>query len=86
VRRHRFEPAALVLGLVLLFLSTAFILDACRVWDLSRPDRTVPMAAGGIALAALTGIVTQAVRTVRSLRARRRNRARPASGSSPGAF
>ena len=29
MRRHRFEPAALVIGLVLLTLTTFFVLDAC---------------------------------------------------------
>jgi cytochrome oxidase assembly protein ShyY1 len=37
VRRHRFEPAALVMGLVLITLAVFFLLDASGVWDLSRP-------------------------------------------------
>jgi hypothetical protein len=77
VRRHRFEPAALVLGLVLVTLATFFVLDACRVWDLSALDLSVPIAGGGLALAAATAILTQGVRTVRDLRARRR---RPPAG------
>ncbi len=80
MRRHRFEPAALVMGLVLLFMSTAFVLDSCGVWNLSYPRRSVPMAVAGIALAAATAILTQGVRFVRSLRARRRAREHPAPG------
>jgi hypothetical protein len=76
VKRHRFEPAALVMGLVLLTLSVFFVLDACRVWDLSRPRVTVPIAAGGLVLAAVTAILTQGVRTVRGLRAARSRRSR----------
>lgn len=72
MRRHRFEPAALVMGLVLLTLMTFFILDVCGVWDLSRPRRTVPIAGSGLALAAATAIVTQVVRTVRGHRPRPR--------------
>ena len=72
MRRHRFEPAALVMGLVLLALTTFFVLDVCHVWDLSRPRRTVPIAGGGLALAAATAIVTQVVRTVRGHRRRSR--------------
>jgi hypothetical protein len=74
VRRHRFEPAALVMGLVLLTLATFFVLDACGVWDLSAPERSVPIAGGGLVLAAATAILTQGVRTVRGLRARRNRR------------
>jgi hypothetical protein len=76
VKRHRFEPAALVMGLVLLTLAVFFILDVCGAWDLSEPHRTVPVAGGGLLLVAATAIVTQAVRIVRGLRARRRQRAR----------
>ncbi|MFC4032905.1 hypothetical protein ACFO3J_15605 [Streptomyces polygonati] len=71
MRRHRFEPGALVMGLVLLAVMTAFVLDACGVWDLSDPHRSVPIAGTGLALAAVTAIVTQGVRSVRG-RARRR--------------
>jgi len=71
MRRHRFEPAALVMGLVLLAVMTAFILDVCGVWDLSDTDRSIPIAGSGLALAAATAVLTQGVRSVRS-RARRR--------------
>jgi hypothetical protein len=71
MRRHRFEPAALMMGLVLLAIMTAFILDACGVWDLSNPDRSAPVAGFGLAAVAVTAIVTQGVRSARG-RARRR--------------
>jgi hypothetical protein len=81
MRRHRFEPAALVMGLVLIGLTVAFVLDACRVWDLSRPEETVPMAGGGLLLVAATAVVTQGVRLVRARRERRRQRAAEGPGS-----
>jgi hypothetical protein len=71
VKRHRFEPAALVMGLVLMTLTVFFLLDAGGVWEL-RPSTAGPLAAGGLALAAVSGIVTQAARTVRARRGRRR--------------
>ncbi|MFG1808868.1 hypothetical protein [Streptomyces sp. NPDC049040] len=70
MRRHRFEPAALVMGLVLLSLTVFFLLDAGGVWHL-RPAEAGPLAVGGLALAAAAGILTQAVRSVRARRARR---------------
>ncbi len=76
MRRHRFEPAALVMGLVLLGLATSFVLDACGVWDLGHPRRTAPAVGGGLLLVAATAIVTQAARTARSRRERRRTRSR----------
>lgn len=71
MRRHRFEPAALVMGLVLFTLMTCFILDVCQVWDL-RPSRSVPLVAGGLLLTVATAIVTQVVRAVRGRRTRQR--------------
>jgi hypothetical protein len=71
MKRHRFEPAALVMGLVLIALSASFLLDAAGVWDLSDRNRTIPLAATGFALVAVTAVVTQAVRTARSVRKRR---------------
>lgn len=68
--RHRFEPASLVFGLVLLGLTAAFALDAAGAVHLP-PHRSVPLAAAGLLLAAATGIVTQAVRSVRGRRGRR---------------
>ena len=71
MRRHRFEPAALVMGLVLITLTVFFLLDAGGVWHL-RPSTAGPLAAGGLVLAAAAGILTQAARTVRARRTRRR--------------
>ncbi|MEV6005444.1 hypothetical protein AB0M29_01400 [Streptomyces sp. NPDC051976] len=70
MRRHRFEPASLVFGLVLLGLTTAFALDAAGTVHLP-PRHAVPLIAAGLLLSAATGIVTQAVRSVRGRRARR---------------
>ncbi|WP_433891896.1 hypothetical protein [Streptomyces sp. CA-111067] len=75
MRRHRFEPAALVMGLVLLTLAVFFFLDAGQVWHLDV-HRSVPIVIGGLALAVLTAIVTQVARSVRDLRARRRQQSR----------
>lgn len=74
MRRHRFEPASLVMGLVLLALATSFVLDACGVWNLGHPRRTAPVAAGGLLLVAATAVVTQVVRAARAGRERRRTR------------
>ncbi|MFF7156656.1 hypothetical protein [Streptomyces sp. NPDC008139] len=71
MRRHRFEPAVLVMGLVLLWLTACFILDACQVWDL-RPEYSVPLVVSGLALTVATAVVTQVVRAVRGRRKRRR--------------
>lgn len=71
MRRHRFEPAALVMGLVLLTLTTFFVLDACQVWDL-RPRRSVPIVAGGLLLTMATVVATQVTRAVRGRRERQR--------------
>ncbi|CAG6391569.1 hypothetical protein NMG29_22415 [Streptomyces cocklensis] len=71
MRRHRFEPAALVMGLVLITLTVFFLLDAGGVWDL-HPWTAGALAFGGLVLAAAAGIVTQAARTVRARRERRR--------------
>jgi hypothetical protein len=71
VKRHRFEPASLVMGLVLIALMTAFILDACRVWEL-KPGRSVPMVISCLLLVVATVVVTQVVRAVRGRRTRRR--------------
>ncbi|MEU6851434.1 hypothetical protein ABZ901_16100 [Actinacidiphila alni] len=71
MRKHRFEPAVLVMGLVLLTLMVCFILDVCRVWDL-RPGRSVPLVVGGLLVAVATAILTQVVRAVRGRRTRPR--------------
>lgn len=65
MRRHRFEPAALVMGLALCTLAVFFLLDAGGVWHLTWHTAAF-LAAGGLVLAAATGVLTQAVRTVRA--------------------
>lgn len=72
MRRHRFEPAALAMGLVLLGLTAAFLLDALGVWDLSDPRHSARLVGPGLAFAAGTAVLTQAVRSVRRRLARRR--------------
>jgi len=72
VRRHRFEPAVLVTGLVLLSVSAGFGLDAGGVWDLSAPRRSVLLVGGALAVAATVAVVTQVARSVRGRRTRRR--------------
>jgi hypothetical protein len=52
VKRHGFRPAALVMGLVLLALAAAFLLDASGAWDLA-PRLSLPLAAGGLTIAAV---------------------------------
>jgi hypothetical protein len=59
------------MGLVLITLTVFFLLDAGGVWHL-RPWTAGPLAVSGLVLAAVAGIVTQAARTVRARRARRR--------------
>jgi hypothetical protein len=66
VRRHRFEPAALVGGLVLLGLAACFLLDAQGALDLSRPARGVRLVGAGLVLTVATAAVTQTVRAVRA--------------------
>ncbi|WP_037912464.1 hypothetical protein [Actinacidiphila yeochonensis] len=72
MRRHRFEPAALVGGLVLLVLAACFLLDAAGALDLSRPSRSLRLVGGGLLLTVLTAGVTQTVRSVRGRPGRRR--------------
>lgn len=70
MKRHRFEPAALVMGLALVTLSVLFLLDACQVWHMGRETATTA-AGAGLGAAAATGVLTQAARFVRARRARR---------------
>jgi hypothetical protein len=71
VKRHRFEPTALVMGLVLVGLAVAFFLDVAGVGNLSDPHLSIPVAGTCLGLVVATGVVTQGVRTVRALRRRR---------------
>ncbi|MER5778669.1 hypothetical protein ABT144_31170 [Streptomyces sp. NPDC002039] len=61
MRRHEFQPGRLIAGLVLLTAGTLRLLDAAGEVDLPWLA-VVPMAAGGLALAAVVGVVTYAVR------------------------
>ncbi|MCY0917520.1 MULTISPECIES: hypothetical protein [unclassified Streptomyces] len=61
MRRHEFQPGRLIAGLVLLAAGTLCLLDAAGEVDLPW-FAVVPMAAGGLALAAVVGVVTYAVR------------------------
>jgi uncharacterized membrane protein len=61
VRRHEFQPGRLLAGLVLTAVGVLYLLDAAGETDL-RWYLVAPMAFGGLALAALVGLVTYAVR------------------------
>ncbi|MEU7551336.1 hypothetical protein AB0B01_03055 [Streptomyces sp. NPDC044571] len=61
MRRHEFQPGRLLAGLVLLAAGVLYLLDATGEADLPW-FLVVPMAAGGLALSALVGMVTYAVR------------------------
>lgn len=61
MKRHGFEPSSLVMGLVLLGLAAAFLLDAAGSWD-PTVCATVALAGGGLAFAAVASVVTRLVR------------------------
>ncbi|MET9882165.1 hypothetical protein ABZZ20_03225 [Streptomyces sp. NPDC006430] len=61
MRRHEFQPGRLLAGLVLLTAGVLYLLDATGEADLPW-FLVVPMAMGGLCLAALVGMVTYAVR------------------------
>lgn len=71
-RRRRFEPAALVAGLVFLAVAAGFGCDAAGAWH-PAPLLTLPVVVGGLLL---TGVV----RAVTALR--RRNAPLPTGGLS----
>jgi hypothetical protein len=48
-------------GLILLALAVAFLADASGAWRLT-PQRAAPLVAGGLAMAAVTGLVGRSVR------------------------
>lgn len=70
MKRHRFEPAALVMGLVLATLAVLFLLDACGVWHMGA-DTATTAAGAGLGLAAVSAVLTQVARFVRARRERR---------------
>lgn len=61
MRRHEFQPGRLLAGLVLIAAGVLYLLDATGRADLPW-FLVIPMAAGGLALAAFVGMVTYAVR------------------------
>ncbi|MFH7594190.1 hypothetical protein WDV06_03690 [Streptomyces racemochromogenes] len=61
MRRHEFQPGRLLAGLVLTAAGVLYLLDATGRTDLPW-FLVVPMAVGGLVLAALVGLVTYAVR------------------------
>ncbi|MFD3542903.1 hypothetical protein ACFWUQ_25895 [Streptomyces sp. NPDC058662] len=72
MRRHEFQPGRLVAGLSLLLAGVLYLLDSSGEVDLPW-FAVVPLAVGGLSLAALVGLVTYAVR--RDMRTRDRTRA-----------
>ncbi|MFD6874040.1 MULTISPECIES: hypothetical protein [unclassified Streptomyces] len=61
MRRHDFQPGRLLAGLVLIAAGVLYLLDAAGEADVPW-FLVVPMALGGLSLAALVGMVTYAVR------------------------
>ncbi|MFB6618490.1 hypothetical protein ACIGFK_31825 [Streptomyces sp. NPDC085524] len=59
--RHEFQPGRLLAGIVLLTAGVMYLLDAAGEADVPW-FLVVPMALGGLCLAALVGMVTYAVR------------------------
>ncbi|MFD7558533.1 MULTISPECIES: hypothetical protein [unclassified Streptomyces] len=59
--RHEFQPGRLLAGIVLLTAGVMYLLDAAGEADVPW-FLVVPMAFGGLCLAALVGMVTYAVR------------------------
>lgn len=69
MRRHEFLPGRLIAGLVLLAAGLLYLLDAAGQRDLPW-FLVLPMTVGGLTLAALTGMITYAVRRDRRDRIR----------------
>ncbi|MFI7359873.1 hypothetical protein ACIBTP_38815 [Streptomyces avidinii] len=61
MRRHEFQPGRLIAGLVLVAAGVLYLLDSTGRADLPW-FAIIPMALGGLSLAALVGLVTYAVR------------------------
>ncbi|MEU3723586.1 hypothetical protein [Streptomyces sp. NPDC031705] len=59
--RHEFQPGRLLAGLVLTAAGVLYLLDAAGETDVPW-FLVVPLALGGLTLAALVGVVTYAVR------------------------
>ncbi|MFD7914031.1 hypothetical protein ACFV30_25435 [Streptomyces sp. NPDC059752] len=61
MRRHEFQPGRLIAGLVLVVAGVLYLLDSTGEADLPW-FAVIPIAMGGLTLAALVGLVTYAVR------------------------
>ncbi|MFD9408445.1 hypothetical protein ACFWBN_15725 [Streptomyces sp. NPDC059989] len=61
MRRHEFQPGRLIAGLVLITAGVLYLLDATGRTDLPW-FLVIPLTVGGLCLAALTGMVTYALR------------------------
>ncbi len=61
MRRHEFQPGRLIAGLALLVAGVLYLLDSSGEADLPW-FLVIPLTVGGLSLAALTGMVTYAVR------------------------
>ncbi|WP_030764240.1 hypothetical protein [Streptomyces sp. NRRL F-2664] len=61
MRRHEFQPGRLIAGLVLMLAGVLHLVESTGGADVPW-YAVVPMAAGGLTLAALVGLVTYAVR------------------------
>lgn len=61
MKRHRWEPSALMTGLILLGVAAAFLCDAAGAWNLP-PHRAFPLAGGALLLAAALGTASRLVR------------------------
>ncbi|MDJ0383392.1 hypothetical protein [Streptomyces sp. G-G2] len=72
MRRHEFQPGRLLAGVALLAGGVLYLLDASGERDVPW-FLIFPLAFGGLALAALVGVTTYAVRRDR------RDRIRPSS-------
>lgn len=68
MRRHDFDPAAFVAGLVFLGLAAAYFLDASGTWAVSWYAALV-FTGGGLGLAWLSAVLARVLRTYRRSRA-----------------
>ncbi|MFD3700011.1 hypothetical protein ACFWUZ_28465 [Streptomyces sp. NPDC058646] len=69
MRRHEFQPGRLIAGVALTVAGVLYLLDHSGEADLPW-FAVVPIAVGGLCLAALVGMVTYAVRRDRRDRIR----------------